>query len=159
MSPHISTDDEISETVQSLRRIVKTLEDYSQQVSSEFGITGPQLWALKTISEHDILPLGQLSKKMYLHPSTVTGVVDRLESKGYVARGRDTTDRRVVTVSLTASGKALVKKAPSPVQGKMIYGLRKLKREELHVIHESLRKLVEIVEAQDVRATFFFDKE
>ena len=49
MSPRISTDDEISETVQSLRRIVKTLEDYSQQVSGEFGITGPQLWALKTI--------------------------------------------------------------------------------------------------------------
>ena len=159
MSPRISTDDEISETVQSLRRIVKTLEDYSQQVSSEFGITGPQLWALKTISEHDVLPLGQLSKKMYLHPSTVTGVVDRLESKGYVARGRDATDRRIVTVSLTAAGRALVRKAPSPVQGKMIYGLRKLKRDELHVIHESLRKLAEIVEAENVKVTFFFDKE
>ena len=159
MSPRISTDDEISETVQSLRRIVKTLEDYSQQVSGEFGITGPQLWALKTISEHDVLPLGQLSKKMYLHPSTVTGVVDRLESKGYVARGRDATDRRIVTVSLTAAGRALVRKAPSPVQGKMIYGLRKLKRDELHVIHESLRKLVEIVEAENVKVTFFFDKE
>jgi len=159
MSPRISTDDEISETVQSLRRIVKTLEDYSQQVSGEFGITGPQLWALKTISEHDVLPLGQLSKKMYLHPSTVTGVVDRLESKGYVARGRDATDRRIVTVSLTAAGRALVRKAPSPVQGKMIYGLRKLKRDELHVIHESLRKLAEIVEAENVKVTFFFDKE
>ena len=159
MSPRISTDDEISETVQSLRRIVKTLEDYSQQVSGEFGITGPQLWALKTISDHDVLPLGQLSKKMYLHPSTVTGVVDRLESKGYVARGRDATDRRIVTVSLTAAGRALVRKAPSPVQGKMIYGLRKLKRDELHVIHESLRKLVEIVEAENVKVTFFFDKE
>jgi DNA-binding MarR family transcriptional regulator len=159
MSPRISTDDEISETVQSLRRIVKTLEDYSQQVSGEFGITGPQLWALKTISEHDVLPLGQLSKKMYLHPSTVTGVVDRLESKGYVARGRDATDRRIVTVSLTAAGRALVKKAPSPVQGKMIDGLRKLKRDELHVIHESLRKLAEIVEAENVKVTFFFDKE
>lgn len=159
MSPRISTDDEISETVQSLRRIVKTLEDYSQQVSGEFGITGPQLWALKTISEHDVLPLGQLSKKMYLHPSTVTGVVDRLESKGYVARGRDATDRRIVTVSLTSAGRALVKKAPSPVQGKMIYGLRKLKRDELHVIHESLRKLAEIVEAENIKVTFFFDKE
>ena len=159
MSPRINRDDEISETVQSLRRIVKTLEDYSQQVSGEFGITGPQLWALKTISDHDVLPLGQLSKKMYLHPSTVTGVVDRLESKGYVARGRDATDRRIVTVSLTAAGRALVRKAPSPVQGKMIYGLRKLKRDELHVIHESLRKLVEIVEAENVKVTFFFDKE
>ena len=159
MSLPISRDEEISETVQSLRRIVKTIEDYSQQVSSEFGVTGPQLWAIKTISEHGALPLGQLSKKMYLHPSTVTGVVDRLESKGYVARGRDATDRRIVTVSLTAAGKGLVKTAPHPVQGKMIYGLRKLKREELHVIYESVRKLAELMEAENVKVTFFFDKE
>ncbi len=159
MSPRISRDEEISETVQSLRRIVKTIQNYSQQVSSEFGVTGPQLWALKAILERGALPLGQLSKKMYLHPSTVTGVIDRLESKGYVVRGRDATDRRVVTVSLTAAGKGLVKKAPNPVQGKMIYGLRKLKRDELHVIYESIRKLVEIVEAENVKVTFFFDKE
>jgi hypothetical protein len=37
--------------------------------------------------------------------------------------------------------------------------LRKLKRDELHVIHESLRKLAEIVEAENVKVTFFFDKE
>ena len=159
MPTRISRDEEISETVQSLRRIVKTIEDYSQQVSSEFGVTGPQLWALKTILEHGALPLGQLGKKMYLHPSTVTGVVDRLESKGYVVRGRDATDRRIVTVTLTPAGKELVKKAPNPVQGKMIYGLRKLKRDELHAIYESIRKLMEIVEAQDVKVTFFFDKE
>jgi len=156
---NISRDQEISETVQSLRRIVKAIEDYSQQVSSEFGVTGPQLWALKTILLHGALPLGQLSKKMYLHPSTLTGVVDRLEAKGYVARGRDTADRRIVTVSLTTAGKELVKRAPNPVQGKMIYGLRKLKRDELHVIYESIRKLMEMVEAQDVQVTFFFDKE
>jgi MarR family transcriptional regulator, organic hydroperoxide resistance regulator len=159
MSLHTSRDEEISETVQSLRRIVKTIEDYSQQVSSEFGITGPQLWALKTISEHGALPLGQLSKKMYLHPSTVTGVVDRLENKGYVMRGRDATDRRIVTVSLTATGQEVVKTAPHPVQGKMIYGLRKLNGDELHVIYESVRKLAEIVEADNVEVTFFFDKE
>ena len=159
MSVPISRAEEISETVQSLRRIVKTIQNYSQQVSSEFGVTGPQLWALKAILEHGALPLGQLSKTMYLHPSTVTGVVDRLEGKGYVVRERDTADRRVVTVSLTPAGKELVKKAPNPVQGKMIYGLRKLKRDELHVIYESIRKLMEIVEAENVKVTFFFDKE
>ncbi len=159
MATRISRDDEISETVQSLRRIVRAIEDYSQQVSNEFGVTGPQLWALKTISDHDTIPLGQLSTQMLLHPSTVTGVVDRLEKKGYVIRGRDSTDRRIVTVSLTAAGKELVKKAPSPVQGKLIYGLKKMKREELHLIYESVRKLTEIVEAENVKVTFFFDKE
>ena len=152
-------DFEISDTVQSLRRIFKAIQDYSQDVSSSFGITGPQLWALKTIAEHEALPLGELSTKMYLHPSTVTGVVDRLEAKGYVSRDRDKEDRRVVKVSLTTEGKQLAGRAPNPVQGKLIYGLRNLDGEELRVVFESVKKLAEIVEAENVKVTFFFDKE
>ena len=152
-------DVEISETVQFLRRIFKTIQDYSREVSGSFGITGPQLWALKTIAEHESLPLGELSRKMYLHPSTVTGVVDRLEAKGYAARDRDRGDRRVVRVRLTDAGRELIKKAPNPVQGKMIYGLRSMETEELHVIYRSVKRLAEIVEAENVQATFFFDTE
>ncbi len=156
--PRISKADEISETVQSLRRIFKSIEDYSHDVSSSFGITGPQLWALKTISQSEGLTLGDLTKKMYLHRSTITGVIDRLEAKNLVRRSRDSADRRIVTVDLTPDGKELVKRAPNPVR-QDVYGLRKLKKDELHTIYESIRKLTEIVEAEDVKVTFFFDKE
>ena len=149
----------ISEIMQSLRRIIKSLQDYSKTVSNHFGITGPQLWALKTINQMGSLPLGELSEGMYLHPSTVSGVVDRLEKKGYVVRDRTEEDRRVVKVRLTPKGKILVRKAPNPVQGRMIYGLRKLKKERLDLICESVRELVEIMEAQDLKVTFFFDEE
>lgn len=149
----------ISEIVQSLRRIFKAIQDYSQGVSKKFGITGPQLWALKTISTEGSLSLGELSKKMYLHPSTITGLVDRLEKKGYVLRDRGQKDRRVVKVQLTAQGKKVVRKAPNPIQGKMIYGLNKLKKRELGSIYDAVQKLVEIAEAQNVKVTFFFDQE
>jgi DNA-binding MarR family transcriptional regulator len=152
-------DVKISETVQFLRRIFKAIHDYSQEVSAGFGITGPQLWALKTIAEYESLPLGKLSRKMYLHPSTISGLVDRLEHKGYVARDRDTGDRRVVRVRLTPAGKDLVKKAPNPIQGKMIYGLGKLEPDELNLIYQSVKKLAEIVEVENVEVTFFFDQE
>ena len=149
----------ISETMQSLRRIFKAIQDYSQEVSKKFGITGPQLWALKTLSTEGSLSVGDLSKKMYLHPSTVTGVVDRLEKKGYVVRDRGQKDRRVVKVQLTLKGRRLVKKAPNPIQGKMVHGLRKLEGKELNSIYDSFQKLVEIMEVQNVKATFFFDQE
>ncbi len=149
----------ISEIMQSLRRVFKSIQDYSQEVSNKFGITGPQLWALKTISANEKLSLGELSKRMYLHPSTITGVMDRLEKKGYVLRDRGQEDRRVIKVQLTPKGKRLVRRAPNPVQGKMIYGLRKLKKEELKSIYDSVEKLVKIVEAQNVKVTFFFDQE
>jgi DNA-binding MarR family transcriptional regulator len=155
----MSRDARISETMQSLRRIFKAIQDYSQEVSNSFGITGPQLWALKIVSLHAGLALGDLSRKMYLHPSTVTGVIDRLESKGYVVRDRDSADRRVVKVSLTRKGQALVAKAPNPIQGKMIYGLMKLSEDELSIIYESVKRLAEIAEAENVKVTFFFDQE
>ena len=159
MSKNVPRNVAISEIMQSLRRIFKAIQDYSQEVSQKFGITGPQLWALKTISTSGSLPLGQLSKRMYLHPSTITGVVDRLEKKGYVARDRVLKDRRIVMVKLTPKGKSTVSKAPNPIQGKMVYGLNKLKQKNLNSIYDAVEKLVEIAEAQNVNATFFFDKE
>jgi len=159
MSSQITRDVAISEVMQSLRRIFKAIQDYSHEVSEKFGITGPQLWALKTISQNESLSLSDLGKRMYLHPSTITGVIDRLEKKGYVTRNRDQVDRRVIYVQLTAEGKRLAKRAPNPAQGKMIYGLKNLKRRELNLIYNSAQKLVEIMEAQNVKATFFFDQE
>lgn len=149
----------VMEVMRSLRRIIKSIKDYSYEVSRKFGVTGPELWVLKTISTNGSVSPGHLSKKMYLHPSTITGVVDRLEKKFYVLRDRGQEDRRAVRVHLTAKGKKLVRKAPNPIQGKMIFGLRKLKREELNSIYDALKKLVGIVEAQNVKVTFIFDQE
>jgi len=159
MTKSISRDTAITEIMQSLRRIFKAIQDYSYDVSDKFGTTGPQLWALKTISQNESLSLGELGRRMYLHPSTITGLIDRLEKKGLVERDRDQTDRRVIKLRLTSKGKGLVKRAPNPIQGKMIYGLRRLKRKELNSIHHSVQKLVEVMEVQDVKATFFFDQE
>jgi DNA-binding MarR family transcriptional regulator len=149
----------ITEIMQSLRRIFRTIQDYYQEVFNKFEITGPQLWALKLINQHERLPIGELSKKMYLHPSTLSGVIDRLEQRGYVTRGREEGDRRIVQVCLTSKGKNLAQRAPNPVQGKMIYGLRKLKRGELDRVLNSVQTLVQIMEAQNVKVTFFFDEE
>jgi DNA-binding MarR family transcriptional regulator len=145
MPEQISRDIAISEIMQSLRRIFKAIQVYSQEVSQKFGITGPQLWTLKALSANGSLPLGQLSKMMYLHPSTITGVVDRLEKKGYVVRDRVHEDRRVVMVQLTPNGRKVIRKAPNPIQGKMIYGLRKLNREDLNFIYHSVERLVKMV--------------
>ncbi len=152
-------EDVILGITQCLRRIIKSLQDYSQTVYSHFGITGPQLWVMKTIFQNGSLPVGELSKRMHLHPSTLTAAVDRLEKKGYVVRSRIETDRRVIHVQLTPEGRRVAKKAPRPIQGKMIYGLKKLKKDELLLIYASIQKLVEIMEAEKVKATFVFDQE
>ena len=159
MATKISPDRAIVETMQSLRRIFKATQNYSQEVCREFGVTGPQLWALRTISQNKSISLGELGKAMYLHPSSITGLIDRLEKRGFALRNRDRKDRRVIKITLTPKGTALAKRSPNPIQGKMIHGLKNLKKGTLNSIFNSMKKLVEIMEAEDVKATFFFDEE
>ncbi len=149
----------ISEIVQSLRKIFKAIQQYSEEVLKEFGITGPQLWLLKTLRQEGGASVGELSQKMYLHISTVSGIIDRLEGKGYVVRKRGETDRRIVTARLTAAGKRIVDKAPEPSQGKLLYSLQNLSAQEVVELHEALQKIVRLMEIDRIEARFFFSDE
>lgn len=149
----------IAKIVQSFRRIFKAIHQYSEEVLKEFGVTGPQLWLLKTLREEGGTSVGELSEKMYLHISTVSGIIDRLEAKGYVVRKREAPDRRVVTVHLTAAGKRIVDRAPEPSQGKLLYSLQTLSEKEVLEMHDALQKIVRLMELEQIEATFFFSEE
>jgi DNA-binding MarR family transcriptional regulator len=149
----------ITDIMQSLRRMFKAIQAYSEDVLKEFGITGPQLWALRTIYTHGQLSMGALSRNMYLQMSTVSGVVDRLERRGYVERVREAPDRRVVKINLTAAGKRLVQRGPEAAQGKLLHGLESLSQEDVLVIRSSLERVVRLMEIRDIKATFFFSEE
>jgi DNA-binding MarR family transcriptional regulator len=56
-------------------------------------------------------PLGQLSRHLIVHPTTVTMVIDQLERRGYVTRAPHPTDGRTVLATLTTRGLAAVKRA------------------------------------------------
>jgi MarR family transcriptional regulator, organic hydroperoxide resistance regulator len=150
---------DISEIMQSFRRIFRAIQQYSEDVLKEFGVTGPQLWLLKTLREKDGASVGELSQKMYLHISTVSGIIDRLEEKGYVLRKRGKADRRVVTVRLTPAGKTIISRAPEPAQGKLLHGLQKLSTQEVMELQIALLKIVDLMEVEYMKVKFFFAEE
>jgi len=136
--------------IDNLRRVFQVVNEYSKRAEKETGLTGPQLWAIKVISDSEPIKVSDLARKMYLHPATVVGILDRLETRGLVARTRSTEDRRVVYVDLTELGKDLVNQAPEVVQGVLVRGLEQLPKDELLTIADSLEQLVGIVGAQGV---------
>lgn len=147
-----------TEIVQGLRRIVKALHSYSQDVYRSYGLTAPQLWALKTLAREGPLAAGQLAQALAVHQSSVSILVDRLEKRGLVRRVRVLRDRRFVRVALTKRGAALSVIAPEPAQGRLLHGLRAMSPFEVRGIRRALDRVVEAMEAGDKRARFFFSE-
>jgi MarR family transcriptional regulator, organic hydroperoxide resistance regulator len=142
--------DIVSEIIDNLRRVFQVVNEQSKKAERETGLTGPQLWAIKTIAQEAPIMVSEIARHMYLHPATVVGILDRLEKQGLVIRIRSTEDRRVVRVELTKEGRALVKKSPEVAQGLLVSGLEKLSFNKLENIARALDQMAELLGAQNI---------
>jgi len=145
--------------VNGLRRIVKALHTYSQDVRSAYGLTGPQLWALKTLQRAGRLSTGRLAAALAVHQSSMSILLDRLEKRGLVRRVRGRADQRFVEIELTARGAKLVADAPEAAQGRLLHALEAMPQREVRTIKGAVARLVTAMEATDVHARFFFAEE
>ncbi|WAC08391.1 MAG: MarR family transcriptional regulator [Thermodesulfobacteriota bacterium] len=155
----VKNSQQISEIIDSLRRVFQAVNEYSKKVKAQTGLTGPQLWTIKVVAEFSSIKVSDLARRMYLHPATVVGIIDRLEAKGLVSRVRSRNDRRVVWVSLTPQGEELISQAPEVAQGLLVAGLEALPSEEQRTIGEVLSQLVKILKAQEFPPKLMFSHE
>jgi len=140
----------IAEIVDNLRRIFQAVHVHSRRAKQATGLTGPQLWAIKVMAHSAPLKVSELAGRMYLHPATVVGILDRLESIGLVARTRSREDRRVVHVELTEVGREVVNRAPEVAQGLLVAGLETLTAKRLNAISDGLADMVRLLDAQEL---------
>ena len=138
-------DREIADVLDNLRRVFKVVHRYSKRAEKVGGMTGPQVWAMTVLAESAPIRVTDLARRMYLHPSTVVGILDRLEQQAQVARTRSEKDHRVVTVSLTAKGRETVANVPRIAQGLLLKGLKELSDGDLQTTSDGLRRLVGIL--------------
>jgi len=146
----VDTTNMLAEIIDNIRRVFQLVNEQSKLAEKETGITGPQLWAIKTIAEFAPIKGADLARRMYLHPTTIVGIVDRLEARGLVTRTRSTVDRRIVELELTSAGKELVANSPEVAQGMLIKGLETLPDEKLLKIWAGLDELVGMLGAKEV---------
>lgn len=137
----------MSESVEILHRIFQAVDLFSRQTLRDFGVSGPQIWALRTIDLAGVASMSTLAQGMHLHMSTVTGIIDRLETARLVTRERSAADARVMEIRLTARGRAILSRAPEPPRSKAARGLQRLSTAQLRKVHDSLRL---IARAMDV---------
>lgn len=84
-----------------MSKIQKKLQKYIREYFEGSELTLPQMSILLFLLEQGPMNISEISAEMGLTKSTTSGIIDRLERDGLVARNRSTSDRRVVTVELT----------------------------------------------------------
>jgi DNA-binding MarR family transcriptional regulator len=125
-------------------------------VRRSFGLTAPQLWALKTIERMGPLTTGDLAEALAVHQSSTSLLVNRLERNGLLRRARSPDDRRFVRIELTERGRSLCAEAPEPAQGRLLHGLAGMPPARIRSIRRAVDDLVRAMEAEAVEARFFF---
>src|SRR5690606_31904372 len=135
--------------LRAVRRITRAIALHSRQLAAYSNITAPQLACLRAVVDNGPLTTTAISREIHVSPSTVVGILDRLEDKGWVLRERSREDRRIVMVSATESGRNLVRDTPSPLQQKLAEALNELPELEQATITLSLERIVALMESSD----------
>ena len=116
--------------VMSLRKIVRAVEISSRKLSTQFNTTPAQLLALRQLLNSQGKSLAKLADEVGLSSSTMVGVVDRLEKKGWVVRNRSQQDRRLVNIVITEQGKHYLKDSPKLLQDKLTDSLASYSKQD-----------------------------
>lgn len=98
--------EEVATNVRALRRLLR--RSFERDIARS-GLTLPQINALEELTKEDGLSLKELSGRMELSHSTVSGIVDRLERRGFVRRRQDSKDRRYSRIFLSEEVKNYAK--------------------------------------------------
>jgi DNA-binding MarR family transcriptional regulator len=94
----------ILQFMQLLWAVVHGLETTSKRMSSDIGVTGPQRLVLRVVGLFPGVSAGDLAAVLHVHPSTLTGVLQRLVAQRLLRRVDDPRDRRRAMLRLTARG-------------------------------------------------------
>ncbi|MFW2532927.1 MULTISPECIES: MarR family winged helix-turn-helix transcriptional regulator [unclassified Legionella] len=129
----------------SLRKVMQQMDHHSRRLNKCYGLTVPQIICLYEIYEKGIMTLSALSKRVYLATSTLVGVIDRLEEKGFVNRTRDSKDRRIIFIDITNKGKEFVCSSPYLLHNRLNENLQTLAKEEQIALANSVDLLVNIL--------------
>jgi DNA-binding MarR family transcriptional regulator len=138
-----------------IRKIVRSINLESKKIQKEYGVSIPQILCLNYLNESGNYQAsqGELRKFLQLNSSTTSGIINRLENKGLVARLPKLGDKRVVTIALTSKGEKLLKQIPSLLHLQLSDKLQKLDEKTLKNVKSSLELLVELLEINEIEAS------
>jgi DNA-binding MarR family transcriptional regulator len=135
-----------------LRKIIQAIDMNSKKLVKRVGLTGPQLVILQEIASLGEVTTGEIARAVSLSQATVTGILERMERRGLLARQRSDSDKRRIMVRITTAGEQVLKEAPPLMQEAFIERFASLQGWEQTMILSALQRLVSIMDARAIQA-------
>ncbi len=120
-----------------------SLDFSAREVEATTGLTNAQLFVLRQLATNDHPSINDLAQRMRARQNTVSALVTRLVSAGYVERGQSPLDGRRAVLSLTRSGRRLVKHAPPAPLEQLLAALDAMSLKEVRALARGLAPLVD----------------
>lgn len=102
--------------MQRLWELVHALAVRSKRMGRTLGVTGPQRLVIRVVGQSPGATASEISEILGLHPSTLTGVLARLENQRLLQRRVDAADRRRVRFRLTPAGRRIDRERKGTVE-------------------------------------------
>jgi MarR family transcriptional regulator, organic hydroperoxide resistance regulator len=122
------------------------LSKTSRKMQSKFGVTGQQRLVIRLVGAFPGVSAGDLARILHIHPSTLTGILQRLHARGLVKRSYHPQDARRLQLELTAKGKRLLVPAFGTVEAAVKRALGRFSDEEIEPTRQVLTALSESLE-------------
>ena len=126
--------------VTSIMRTQQLLMARLNAILKPHGVTFPRYEALMILyfSRRGAMPLGKIGRRLQVHPTSVTSLIDGLERSGLVRRIPDATDRRATLAEITEDGRTTAERATTELNSSL-FCTQPLQRPALERISALLR--------------------
>ncbi len=135
--------------MQLLWAVAHGLESSSKRMHAELGVTGPQRLVLRIVGHHGRIAAGQLAEVLHIHPSSLTGMLKRLEEGDLLRRESDPFDRRRALLALTRRGQRLNDRREGTIEASVARVLAKVPKDRVSATKVVLKALAAALEEQN----------
>lgn len=152
MSTSNSSDSPPENAVRVLRQfriVFNAVRNHFRQVERVTGIGGAQLWALAVVSDNPGVGVTELANALDVHQSTASNLVRALATRKLIETRQSASDRRAVSLHVTATGATLLQSAPGPFSGILPAALAQMKPAQLARLERDLATLIEALTPDD----------
>lgn len=138
-----------------IRKIVRAINIESKKIQKEHGVSIPQVLCLSYLKNSNNFQATQaeIKKFLNLNSSTVSGIINRLENKGLLAKLPKSGDKRKVNIALTSKGDKLLNHIPALLHDQLSSKIKILSYNKLKQLEGSLDQLIDLLEIREVEAS------